>query len=106
MRREMPQIALEPISGAIFAQERDVLAVIPADHSGRTKNAPGRWLLRPASRLTFAEAIAVRETIDLRCSYLGAITNLDGHEAAVKCLPKMISANCAIYITRSTRLRF
>jgi len=50
----------------------------------KKENAPRRWLPRPASRLTFAEASADRETINLRCSYLGATTTVDGPSSAVK----------------------
>jgi len=52
--------------------------------SPKKENAPRRWLPRPASRLTFAEASADRETINLRCSYLGATTTVDGPSSAVK----------------------
>ena len=44
--------------------------------SRTTENAPSRLPLRPASRLTFAEASADRGTINLRCSVLGALGNL------------------------------
>ena len=50
-----------------------------ADGAGRawtTENAPSRLPLRPASRLTFAEASADRGAINLRRSVLGAIANL------------------------------
>ena len=41
--------------------------------------------LRPASRLTFAEASADRGTINLRCSVLGALGNLGRRASGVKC---------------------
>ena len=41
-----------------------------------TKNAPSRWRLRPAFRLTAAEATASRRTINLRRSVLGASRTL------------------------------
>ena len=47
-------------------------------------NAPSGWPLRPASRLTSAEAGADRGTINLRNSLLGARRNLGAAGAAVK----------------------
>jgi hypothetical protein len=48
------------------------------------KNAPSKKLLRPAPRLTSAEAVADRETINLRCSVLGANATLDTSKGRVK----------------------
>ncbi len=42
----------------------------------RTKSCTERWLPRPATRLTFAEAIATRGAINLRSSVLGAVGTL------------------------------
>ncbi len=51
--------------------------------------------LRPASRLTSAEAGADRETINLRCSVLGAHGNLGGAMHSVKCPSGEKCAICA-----------
>ena len=51
--------------------------------------------LRPASRLTSAEAGADRETINLRCSVLGALGNLGDGQPSVKCLGTGKHAICA-----------
>ena len=49
-----------------------------------TKNAPSRWRLRPAARLTFAEASASRGAINLRRSVLGASATLWTARSPVK----------------------
>ena len=49
-----------------------------APDAGPQRNAPSRRPLRPALRLTSAEAGACRSSINLRCSLLGAIGRL-GH---------------------------
>ena len=46
------------------------------DRVGPRKNAPSRWRLRPAFRLTAAEATASRRTINLWRSVLGASRTL------------------------------
>jgi hypothetical protein len=48
------------------------------------KNAPSRWLLRPTSRLTSAEATADRRAINLRRSVLGASRTLGRQGCPVK----------------------
>ena len=49
-------------------------------HAARSgnENAPSRWLPRPTSRLTSAEATADRRAINLRRSVLGALGTLAG----------------------------
>ena len=64
----------------------------PAEDHG-TRNAPSGWPLRPASRLTSAEAGADRGTINLRNSLLGARRNLGAAGAAVKLLVRKNSRN-------------
>jgi len=48
------------------------------------KNAPGRWLPRPASQLTSGEPAVTREALNLRRSYLGAITTVEAGIGSVK----------------------
>ena len=63
--------------------------------------------LRPASRLTSAEAGADRETINLRCSVLGAHGNLVGGKGAVKHASTKFVANCAFrYFRRNSQQNF
>jgi hypothetical protein len=64
--------------GAISAKASETLdpAAIPAGGVCANENAPSRWRLRPASRLTAAEATADRRTFNLGRSVLGASRNL------------------------------
>ena len=62
--------------------------------SPRTKeNAPSRWRLRPASRLTSAEAGAGRRAINLGYSVLGAVATLRSGDRVVKHSEEESSAN-------------
>jgi hypothetical protein len=58
-----------------------------------TKKAPSRWRLRPAIRLTSAEASATRRAINLGRSVLGAATTLGDAQASVKHPRERISRN-------------
>lgn len=69
------------------------------------KNAPRRWLPRPASRLTAAEATACRRAIVLGRSVLGAIGTLGPREASVKAPAMRKGALCELFLTACTRLR-
>ena len=61
--------------------------------------------LRPAFRLTAAEAAADRRTINLGCSVLGAWLTLGGLEQSVKALEDALSANCAFFFSHRVALR-
>jgi len=63
------------------------------------RNAPSRWRPRPASRLTFAEAIACRGAINLGRSVLGAVTTLGGRASHVKAVSSELFANCAVFFS-------
>ena len=63
------------------------------------KSAPRPALLRPASRLTSAEATACRRAINLRRSVLGAIRTLRARGTGVKWLPIANSALCDLFFT-------
>ena len=67
--------------------------------SGPRRNAPSRLRLRPAFRLTAAEAAADRRTINLGCSVLGAWLTLGGPGLSVKELGDMVPANCAFFFS-------
>jgi hypothetical protein len=69
------------------------------------KNAPRPVLLRPAFRLTSAEAIACRRAINLRRSVLGAPGTLGPLDGRVKRGRKSICALCEIFFTNRTYLR-
>ena len=88
-------------------------ALIPAadsDHR-RTRqapdqrNAPGRWRLRPASRLTSAEAGADRRAINLGRSVLGASPMLGVLSGPVKAAKSELVANCDLFLSRRVELR-
>src|SRR5262249_54327070 len=69
-----------------------------ARESVRTrKNAPSRWRLRPASRLTSAEAGADRRAINLVRSVLGAPRTLGGLPSIVKASRRELVANCDLF---------
>jgi len=73
--------------------------------SGPEQNAPSRLRLRPAFRLTAAEAAADRRTINLGCSVLGAWLTLGRLEPSVKTLEDALSANCAVFFSHRVKLR-
>ena len=73
--------------------------------SGPQRNAPSRLRLRPAFRLTAAEATADRRTINLGCSVLGAWLTLGGLELSVKALEDALVANCAFFFSHRVTLR-
>ena len=62
----------------------DVDARTVSPRAGPQRNAPSRWRLRPASRLTAAEATADRRAINLGRSVLGASGTLGALDSAVK----------------------
>ena len=63
------------------------------------RNAPSRWRLRPAFRLTAAEATADRRAINLGRSVLGASPMLGGLEGCVKVTRSELFANCEIFFS-------
>jgi hypothetical protein len=69
------------------------------------ENAPSRWRLRPAFRLTAAEAAADRRTINLVRSVLGASPTLGGPGSAVKASSSELVANCALFFSHRVKLR-
>ena len=69
------------------------------------RNAPSRWRLRPAFRLTAAEATADRRAINLGRSVLGASPMLGGLEGCVKATRSELFANCEIFFTHRVILR-
>ena len=71
-----------------------------------TKNAPSRWRLRPASRLTAAEATADRRAINLGRSVLGASGTLGGRPGAVKATRSELSAFCEDFFSHRVELHF
>ena len=82
-----------------------VLAIRPASGNQR-RNAPRQVLLRPAIRLTSAEASACRRAINLRRSVLGAIRTLRGRGTGVKRARTAIPALCGFFFTIRTYLRW
>ena len=68
------------------------------------ENAPSRWRLRPASRLTSAEAAADRRAINLGRSVLGASRTLGSAPGVVKASGGELFGNCAIFFSRRVRL--
>jgi hypothetical protein len=70
------------------------------------ENAPSRWRLRPASRLTAAEATADRRAINLGRSVLGASGTLGAPSRAVKETEPEVSAFCELFFSHSVELRF
>ena len=69
------------------------------------RNAPRPALLRPASRLTSAEATACRRAINLGRSVLGAIRTLRARGTGVKHARTAIPALCDLFFTMRTYLR-
>ena len=72
---------------------------------GPRRNAPSRWRLRPAFRLTAAEAAADRRAINLVRSVLGASRTLGGLDAAVKEPWRRTFANCDLFFSHRPDLR-
>jgi len=72
---------------------------------GPRKSTPRRWLPRPTSQLTAAEATACRRAINLRRSVLGANGTLRRGSCAVKSEPITKTAVCELFFTSSTILR-
>ena len=70
--------------------------------TGPQRNAPSRWRLRPAFRLTAAEAAADRRAINLGRSVLGASGNLGCRQRAVKKSRSPLGANCALFFSQWT----
>jgi hypothetical protein len=71
------------------------------------KNAPSRWPLCPASRLTFAEAPADRRAFVLRNSVLGAIGTLGetgGRVKSRRCPIDTSARNLRLFLHTSTNL--
>jgi hypothetical protein len=64
------------------------------------RNAPSRWRLRPAFRLTSAEAGADRRAINLGRSVLGANSTLGGARERVKSHWRELHANCVFFFTQ------
>jgi hypothetical protein len=81
-----------------------VPAIRPASGNQR-RNAPSQVLLRPAIRLTSAEASACRRAINLRRSVLGAIRTLRVDRGSVKRTTTRFPAVCDLFFTRRTYLR-
>jgi len=81
-----------------------VPAIRPASGNQR-RNAPSQVLLRPAIRLTSAEASACRRAINLRRSVLGAIRTLRVDRGSVKRTATRFPAVCDLFFTRRTYLR-
>jgi hypothetical protein len=73
----------------------------PRNKSGDSpqRNAPGRWRLRPAFRLTAAEATATRRTINLGRSVLGALTTLWATSSRVKAPEDRVDAICELFFS-------
>ena len=98
-----------------FATERDGVGLRSAERQSRAsvpemtpqENAPSRWRLRPASRLTAAEATATRRAINLGRSVLGASQTLGGSPEPVKAARGELLANCDLFFSHSrTATRF
>jgi hypothetical protein len=69
------------------------------------ENAPSRWRLRPAFRLTSAEAGADRRAINLGRSVLGATRTLGGTHEAVKAPGGELLAICDLFFSHRVRLQ-
>ena len=67
--------------------------------TGPQRNAPSRWRLRPAFRLTAAEAAADRRAINLGRSVLGASRTLRGRLGAVKEPRAEVVAICDLFFS-------
>jgi hypothetical protein len=77
----------------------------PPIRSSTHENAPSRWRLRPAFRLTSAEAIACRRAIDLGRSVLGAVRTLGAAPTFVKTAASRLVAICGVFFSHRVRLR-
>src|SRR5262249_6647294 len=66
------------------------------------RNAPSRWRLRPASRLTSAEAGADRRAINLGRSVLGASSTLRGASSGVKAARGEVLAICVFFFSQQS----
>ena len=73
--------------------------------TGPRRNAPSRWRLRPAFRLTAAEATADRRAINLGRSVLGASRTLGGRNRLVKKSGSEDLAICGIFFSHRVELR-
>jgi hypothetical protein len=73
--------------------------------SPTNENAPSRRRLRPASRLTAAEAAADRRAINLGRSVLGASGTLRAPSGTVKPARSELSAFCELFFSHSVPLR-
>ena len=78
---------------------------VPALEERARRNAPSRWRLRPASRLTAAEAAADRRAINLGCSVLGAVGTLRGRPDSVKGRSEEVVAICDLFFSHRLELR-
>lgn len=72
---------------------------------GPIKSAPSRCRLRPAIRLTSAEASVTRRTISLGRSVLGASRTLGGDPRSVKAFHARLVANCGVFFSHRVKLR-
>jgi hypothetical protein len=73
--------------------------------TGPTKNAPSRCRLRPAIRLTFAEATATRRAINLGRSVLGASSTLWALSTRVKAVWDALARNLRSFLFTQFKLR-
>ena len=74
-------------------------------HSRAHENAPSRWRLRPASRLTAAEATADRGAINLGRSVLGASRTLGGVAVARQGVEKGTCRKLRYFLFTTAMLR-
>ena len=72
---------------------------------GPRKSTPRRWLPRPTSQLTAAEATACRRAINLRRSFLGAHGTLRSCQRVVKWEAIAKLALCVLFFSHSNNLR-
>ena len=72
---------------------------------GPRKSTPRRWLPRPTSQPTAAEATVCRRAINLRRSVLGAHGTLRPRDRGVKCVPIAKPALCVVFLSHSMSLR-
>ncbi len=92
-----------PVSGTIAC--RTIHSRSRLEETGPTRNAPSRCRLRPAIRLTSAEAGATRRTINLGRSVLGASRTLGGSSTRVKASRDMLAAICEVFFSHMVELR-
>src|SRR5207302_9000570 len=74
-------------------------------HGGSKENAPSRWRLRPAFRLTAAEATTTWRAINLGRSVLGACTTLVSDSWCVKTSPERTLRNLRCFLFKRVRLQ-